>query len=44
MWNVERGDVLVRYREAGSDHNGYYYVKRDNPNPSNMEIIEGLQF
>ena len=35
---------LKRYREAGSDHNGYYYVKRDNPNPSNMEIIEGLQF
>lgn len=35
---------LFRYREAGSDHNGYYYVKRDNPNPSNMEIIEGLQF
>jgi len=35
---------LGRYRKAGSDHSGYYYVKNDNPNPSNMEIIEGLQF
>lgn len=35
---------LERYRKAGSDHSGYYYVKNDNPTPSNMEIIEGLQF
>ena len=35
---------LERYRKAGSDHSGYYYVKNDNPNPSNMEIIQGLQF
>lgn len=35
---------LKRYRKAGSDHSGYYYVKNDNPNPSNMEIIGGLQF
>ena len=45
--NENRAEILAylkRYREAGSDHNGYYYVKRDNPNPSNMEIIEGLQF
>lgn len=35
---------LGRYRKAGSDHLGYYYVKNDNPNPSNMDIIEGLQF
>lgn len=35
---------LKRYRKAGSDHSGYYHVKNDNPNPSNMEIIEGLQF
>lgn len=35
---------LKRYRKAGSEHSGYYYVKDDNPNPSNMEIIEGLMF
>ena len=35
---------LKRFRDAGSDHSGYFYVKNDNPNPSNMEIIEGLQF
>ncbi len=35
---------LKRYRNAGSDHSGYYYVKNDNPNPSNIEIIEGLVF
>ena len=35
---------LERYRKAGSDHSGYYYVKSDNPNPTNMEIIEGLLF
>ena len=35
---------LKRYRKAGSDHSGYYIVKNDNPNPSNMEIIEGLVF
>ena len=35
---------LKRYRKAGSDHSGYYHVKNDNPNPSNMEIIQGLQF
>lgn len=35
---------LKKYRKAGSDHTGYYFVKKDNPNPSNMEIIEGLEF
>lgn len=35
---------MERFRKAGSDHSGYYYVKNDNPNPSNLEIIEGLQF
>lgn len=35
---------LKRYRKAGSDHSGYYIVKNGNPNPSNMEIIEGLVF
>ena len=35
---------LKRYRKAGSDHFGYYNVKNDNPNPTNMEIIEGLVF
>ncbi len=35
---------LIKYRNAGSDHTGYYFVKKDNPNPSNMEIIEGLEF
>lgn len=35
---------LKRYRKAGSDHSGFYYVKKDNPDPSNMEIIEGLEF
>ncbi|MBR1652838.1 MAG: hypothetical protein IJ692_05555 [Alloprevotella sp.] len=35
---------LERYRKAGSDHSGYYYVKKDNPNPSNMDIIKGLEF
>lgn len=42
-----KAEILVylkRYRKAGSDHSGYYYVKSDNPNPSSMEIIEGLQF
>ena len=35
---------LERYRKAGSDHTGYYYLKSDNTSPSNMEIIEGLEF
>ena len=35
---------LKRYRKAGSDHAGYYYMKTDNPNPTHMEIIEGLRF
>ena len=42
-----RAEILAymeRFRKAGSDHSGYYYVKSDNPNPSNLEIIEGLQF
>lgn len=42
-----RAEILAyieRYRKAGSDHSGYYYVKSDNPNPSNMDIIQGLQF
>ena len=34
---------LKRYRKAGSDHSGYY-LKNNNNNPSNMEIIEGLVF
>lgn len=34
---------LERYRKAGSDHSGYY-VKNNNSNPSNMEIIKGLIF
>lgn len=34
---------LKRYRKAGSDHSGYY-LKNNNTNPSNMEIIEGLVF
>ena len=41
---VEILAYIERYRKAGSDHSGFYYVKSDNPNPSNMEIIEGLQF
>ena len=42
-----RNEILVylkKYRKAGSDRTGYFYVKKDNPNPSNMEIIEGLEF
>lgn len=35
---------LKRYRAAGSERSGYYNVKNDYPNPSNMEIIEGLVF
>lgn len=35
---------LKRFRDAGSDHSGYFYVKSDNSNPSNMDIIQGLQF
>lgn len=35
---------LERYRKAGSDHSGYYYVKSDYPCPTNIEIINGLQF
>lgn len=35
---------LKRFRAAGSDHAGYYYVKKENPSPTNMEIIEGLEF
>jgi len=45
--NTNRTEILTyleRYRKAGSDHSGYYYVKNDNPNPSNMEIIQELQF
>lgn len=35
---------LKRYRMAGSEHAGFYYVKTNKPNPSHMEIIEGLEF
>ncbi len=45
--NAKRNEILtylIRYRKAGSNHTGYYYVKKDNPNPTNMEIIDGLQF
>ena len=45
--NEKRAEILAcleRYRKAGSNHSGYYIVKNDNPNPSNMEIIEGLVF
>ena len=45
--NENRSEILAylkRFRNAGSDHSGYYYVKNDNPNPSNMEIIKELQF
>lgn len=45
--NENRAEILAylkKYRKAGSDHTGYYYVKNDNLNPSNMEIIEGLEF
>lgn len=35
---------LERYRKAGSDHSGYYYVKSDYPCSTNIEIINGLQF
>ena len=35
---------LKRYRMAGSEHAGFYYVKSNKPNPSHMEIIEGLEF
>lgn len=35
---------LKRYRQAGSTSLGYYYIKPDKPNPSNLDIIEGLQF
>ena len=41
-----RAEILAyldRYRKAGSDHSGYY-VKNNNSNPSNMEIIKGLIF
>lgn len=45
--DINREEILAylkRYRAAGSDHSGYYYVKKDTPSPSNMEIIEGLEF
>lgn len=45
--NENRTEMLAyleRYRKAGSDHTGCYYVKNDNSNPSNMEIIKGLEF
>ena len=35
---------LKRYRKAGSDHSGFYYLKTNKPKPSHMEIIEGLVF
>ena len=35
---------LKRYRKAGSDHSGFYYLKTNKPKPSHMEIIEGLEF
>lgn len=42
-----REEILVylkRYRMAGSNHSGFYNVKSNNPNPSHMEIIDGLEF
>lgn len=45
--DVNRAEILAyleRYRKAGSDHAGYYYMKTDNRNPTHMEIIEGLRF
>ena len=45
--DANRSEILAylkRFRDAGSDHSGYFYVKNETPNPSNMEIIEGLQF
>lgn len=45
--NEDRAEILAylkKYRDAGSVHTGYYYVKPDNPNPNHMEIIEGLVF
>ena len=35
---------LEKYRRAGSDHTGFCYIKGDNPNPTNLEIIEALEF
>ena len=37
-------EYLKRYRKAGSNHTGCYYMKKKNPIPSHMEIIEGLEF
>lgn len=45
--DANRAEILAylsRYRKAGSDRTGYYTVKNDNPHPSNMEIIKGLEF
>ena len=35
---------IERYRKAGSNNTGYFTVKNNNPNPTNMEIIKGLKF
>jgi len=35
---------LEKYRKAGSDHTGFCYIKSDNPSPTNMEMIESLEF
>lgn len=35
---------MERFRKAGSDNTGYFTVKSSNPNPTNMEIIDGLEF
>ncbi len=35
---------LEKYRKAGSYITGHYYVREDNPEPTHMEIIKGLEF
>ena len=35
---------LEKYRKAGSDNTGFCFIKSDKPNPTNMEIIEALEF
>lgn len=45
--DTNRAEILAylkRYRTAGSTHAGVYNVKPNNPTPSHMDIIEGLEF
>lgn len=41
---IEILTYLNKYKKAGSDYTGYFYITNDNPNPQRLEIINGLEF